>query len=250
MDGYGPETYGDGFADIYDDWYAEPTDTDACVARLTELARGGPVLELGVGTGRLAIPMAAGGLSVTGVDASAAMLDRLRAKPGGERVRVVLGDMADPPVDLTDAPGATGFTLVLVAYNTFFNLTDPARQRRCLERVATLLGPGGSLVLEAFVPVDGEHRGGALDVRAVEVDRVVLSASRHDADRQVVSGQHVELTEAGIRLRPWQVRYLRPVQIDALAAEVGLELTGRWAGWDEESFDDTSPTHVSQYRRA
>lgn len=248
MDGYGPASYGDGFADVYDDWYAEPTDTAACVERLAALAAGAPVLELGVGTGRLALPLATRGLDVTGVDASTAMLDRLRAKPGADRVHLVLGDMAELRVD--PPRGHDGFGLVVVAYNTFFNLADAADQRRCLARVAAVLAPGGSLVVEAFVPDDDAAAGGALEVRTVEADRVVLSASRHDPLGQLVRGQHIEVTEAGIRLRPWQVRYLRPDQLDALAADAGLGLVGRWAGWRHEPFDDTSTVHVSQYRTA
>jgi SAM-dependent methyltransferase len=246
MDGFGPANYGDGFADVYDDWYAEPTDTASCVERLATMASGAPVLELGVGTGRLALPLAARGLVVTGIDASTAMLDRLRAKPGAEQVHLVLGDMADLRVD--PPPGSDGFGLVVVAYNTFFNLADPADQQRCLGRVAALLAPGGSLVLEAFVPDDEAPAGGALEVRSVEGDRVVLSASRHDPLGQLVRGQHIEVTEAGVRLRPWLVRYLRPDQIDALAADAGLALVGRWSGWRDEPFDDASTVHVSEYR--
>src|SRR5262245_41087141 len=117
MDGYEASTYGDGFADVYDDWYGNVSDVDATVAGVASLAaaRGGDrVLELGVGTGRLALPLAARGLLVTGIDASPAMLDRLLAKPGAARVEAVLGDMAELPV-----PGR--YTVVFAAFNTFFN---------------------------------------------------------------------------------------------------------------------------------
>ena len=116
---------------MYDDWYGDITDTAACVETLQRLALGGPVLELGVGTGRLAIPSAGAGLGVTGVDLSAAMLQRMAAKPGGERVEAINGDMADPPV------GDRRFGLVFVAYNTLFNLTGPDAQQLCFRNVAT-----------------------------------------------------------------------------------------------------------------
>ena len=122
MDGYDPATYGDRFASVYDDWYAGITDAATCAALLADLADlehhagGGPVLELGVGTGRLALPLSELGVQVVGVDTSEAMLAELAAKPGGESIETVVGDMADPPV------GDRSFAVVFVAYNTLFNL--------------------------------------------------------------------------------------------------------------------------------
>lgn len=244
MEGYDDATYGERFADVYDEWYADLTDTDACVAALAGLAAGGPVLELGVGTGRLAIPLAATGVAVTGVDTSPAMLARLAAKPDGERVEAVLGDMAEPPV------GQRRFALVVAAYNTFFNLIDPGAQQRCLHAVGGHLAHGGRLVLEGFVPAEG--RIGPTDVvvpRTVTADRVVLSVTRSRPDDQELLGQYIDITEAGIRLRPWQIRYARPDQLDAMAADAGLRLVQRWAGWAGEEFGPDSPTHVSRYQR-
>ena len=266
-----PAQYGDAFADVYDDWYAASFDTDAAVAALTALAGTGPVLELGVGTGRLAIPLAATGLTVIGVDASAAMLERLAAKPGGSRVHPLLadmGDLLDAPssgsgVDATSpdhapagsptrlGPDALGaFALVFAAYNTFFNLTTDEAQRRCLESCTRLLAPDGALAVEAFVPTDEDVPRTSLDVRSVRPDAVVLTATEHDAVAQVISGQHVELTEAGVRLRPWNVRYRTPEQLDELAARAGLVRAERWGGWDGRAFDESCDTHVTVYRRA
>jgi len=242
MDGYDNATYGERFADVYDEWYADLTDTDACVATLVRLAGGGRVLELGVGTGRLAVPLAGRGLDVTGIDTSPAMLARLGAKPGGDRVVTVVGDMTDPPV------GQQRFALVIVAYNTFFNLTDPGAQQRCLHAVRGLLASGGRLVLEGFVPA--EDRIGPTDVvvpRTVNADRVVLSVTRSRPDDQELLGQYIDITEAGIRLRPWQIRYARPDQLDAMAAAAGLVLVDRWAGWRAEPFGPDSPGHISIY---
>lgn len=255
MSGYEPATYGDRFADVYDDWYGDVTDTDACVATVSELARSVAgdtrprVLELGVGTGRLAVPLAASGLDVTGVDASAAMLAALAAKPGGGAVRAVLGDMTDPPVDHPDVrPADDGFHVVLVAYNTLFNLVGDGQQERCLSRAGALLAPGGAMVIEAFVPAPDAASGDSVTTRQVTADRVVLSVSRTDADGRLAMGQYVDISEQGIRLRPWQVRWATPQELDATALAAGLELVERWSDWDRTPFTDEAPAHVSVYR--
>lgn len=245
MEGYDGATYGDRMADVYDDWYGEITDTAACVERLRQLAGEGPVLELGVGTGRLAIPLAATGLPVTGVDSSAAMLRRLAAKPGGGSVETIVGDMADPPF------GDRTFALVFVAYNTLFNLTAPGAQHACFCAIAERLIGGGRFVVEAFVP--GSDHAAPTDVvvpREVGADRVVLSVTRSRPDEQVLLGQYIDITESGIRLRPWHIRYAWPSELDAMANDAGLRLESRWAGWRDEPFDDDSQTHVSVYVRA
>jgi SAM-dependent methyltransferase len=239
--GYDAASYGDGMADVYDAWYAGLTGTEACVATLAELADGGPVLELGVGTGRLAIPLAARGVEVHGVDASAPMLEQLAAKPGGDAVRAVVGDMAGP---LPPGP----FPLVFVAYNTFFNLTTPEAQARCLRAVRAVLAPGGRFVLEAFVPDEEAPATQEVEVRTIDADRVVLHVSAHDPARREVRSQFVEITEGGIRLRPTFLHYLAPAELDALAGEAGLALATRWGGWDRLPFDDSSEVHVSVYR--
>jgi SAM-dependent methyltransferase len=249
VDGYEPSTYGERFAEVYDDWYGEVTDAAACADAVAALARangGGPVLELGIGSGRLALPLAERGLEVHGLDASPAMVARLRDKPGGERLPVTIGDMAELP--LVDPPP---FAVVLVAFNTFFNVPSEEGQRRCLARVAEVLAPGGAFVLEAFVPdAPGGHGvDGALTPRRITADEVVLSVSQRDRAAQTITGQYVHVTEAGIRLRPWHLRYATPEQLDVMAADAGLVLAGRRAGWREEPFTDESDVHVSVYRR-
>lgn len=246
MEGYDHATYGDRFAPVYDEWYDGITDADQCAALIAELADlghdlgGGPVLELGVGTGRLALPLAALGLHVVGVDSSAAMLDLLAAKPGGAAVEAVLGDMADPPV------GDRTFSVVLIAYNTLFNLVDVADQQRCLASAARRLLPGGSLVIEAFVPAAGRAEQ-SVTPRTITADRVVLSVSRSDPDSQEALGQYVDITEDGIKLRPWHIRWSTPEQLDELAADAGLVLADRWAGWDRAPFGPDAAAHVSRY---
>lgn len=258
MEGYGPSTYGDRFADVYDDWYHDVSDVDATVARIAALAepRGGRVLELGAGSGRLAIPLAERGLDVWAVDASAAMIERLRAKPGGDRVHAVVDDMSElgaPELSRPGAGGAAGeggFAVVLCAFNTLFNLTDTGAQRRCLARVADLLAPGGRLVVEAFVPPPGGERDaavGAVEPRHIGLDEVVLTVSRLDPATRTITGQHVQITEGGVRLRPWVLHYAAPGELDAMAAETGLTLVARHAGWRDEPFTASSATHVSLY---
>ncbi|MGD9704944.1 MAG: class I SAM-dependent methyltransferase [Acidimicrobiia bacterium] len=245
MRGYDEASYGDAFADIYDDWYADLTDASATVARLGRLAGAGPVLELGVGTGRIAVPLAvATGVPVFGVDASEQMLARLSAKPGGDLVTAVLGDMTG-----TGLP-AGSFTLVYVTYNTFFSILTDADQRLCCTAVASRLAPGGRFVIEAFVPVEPPQQGSVVELRSMAVDRVVLSVSIHDAASQRAEGHLIELTEGnGVRLRPWSIHYSTPEQLDVMAAEAGLELESRVAGWHDEPFDEASTHHVSTYRR-
>jgi SAM-dependent methyltransferase len=247
VEGYRADAYGEAMADVYDEWYAGVSDVDATVDALTRLvatAGGGRVLELGVGTGRLALPLAARGLQVTGVDVSPAMIARLTAKPGGDGIDLVVGDMAE---DLPEGP----FSLVFVAFNTFFGLTSREAQTRCFAEVADRLEPHGVFVVEAFVPDDEIIGGGArIEVRSMSADRVVLTVSRHDASTQRAEGQFVELTEAGgVRLRPWSLRYAPPAELDAMADEAGLALDQRWSAWDETPFTSDSSHHVSLYRQ-
>jgi SAM-dependent methyltransferase len=246
VDGYEPPSYGEAMADVYDEWYAELGDVATTVATLTRLAAGGPVLELGVGTGRLAIPLAETGLEVSGVDVSPAMLARLRAKPGGQQVTATVGDMARED-DLPAGP----FAVVVVAFNTFFSLTSAEEQARCFATVAARLAPDGSFVLEGFVPDDELIEAGSrVEVRSLSAHRVVLTVSRHDAAAQRSEGQFVELTEeGGIRLRPWSLRYAPPEELDSMATAAGLVLAERWSSWDGAPFTDDSTHHVSRYVR-
>jgi SAM-dependent methyltransferase len=238
--------YGRSFADVYDDWYADVSDVDATVARVAELAAaagGGRVLELGVGSGRLALPLAARGLDVTGIDLSDSMLDVLAAKSEAAALTVHRGDMAEADT-LVDGT----FSVVFVAFNTFFNLDSEQRQRRCLEGVSRILEPRGSFLVEAFVPTDPPDQVERdLSATRVELDRLVIAATEHDPSAQTITGQHVDITEAGVRLRPWRIRYATPVQIDEMAGDVGLVLAERHAGWLSEQITAAATSHVSRY---
>lgn len=243
-EGYDAATYGDRMAEFYDDLPMHPADSDAAVACLAELAAGGPVLELAVGTGRLALPLARRGVTVSGVDASEAMVAKLRAKPGGDRVAITIGDLAD-----VDVEGR--FSLVFIAYNTFFVLLDPGAQRACFARVTDHLTAGGRFVIEAFVPDPSRfERDQHIEVRHVGLDDAVLSVSRHDGSTQRVDSLLVRLANDGVRTWPVRLRYSYPNELDLMAELAGLRLEHRWGGWNREPFTGDSVKHVSVYAKA
>jgi len=257
MRGYTDSSYGDGFADVYDDWYADVTDVGATVELVAGLASESAsagdavprVLELGVGTGRLAFPLAEAGMDVIGVDTSDEMLAvfeqrRASATPEiAERARARRGDMA---VDLPGGP----FDAILVAYNTLFNLLDADAQRACFAAVAERLAPNGRFVVEAIVPDPEAPAGTSVNVRSMAADRVVLSVSDHRPGDQRTEGQFIELTEAGgVRLRPWAIRWCTPGELDDMAAGAGLSLVSRTADMAGTPWDEAADTHVSVYAR-
>ena len=243
-EGYDAATYGDRMADFYDELPTHPADADAAARCLADLADGGAALELGIGTGRLALPLAGQGVAVSGIDASAAMVARLRAKPGGAEIPVAIGDFADVGVD-------GRFSLIFVVYNTFFSLLDRDTQRGCFERVADRLAPRGRFVIEAFVPDPGRfERGQHLEVRHVGVDSAVVSVSRHDAPTQRVDSLLVRLADGGVRTWPVHIRYSYPDELDQMADGAGLRLEERWGGWEREPLTGDSVKHVSVYATA
>jgi SAM-dependent methyltransferase len=239
-----PAAYGERIAGIYDDLHGGMLDTDDAVACLAELAAGGPVLELGIGTGRLALPLVERGIEVHGIDASEAMVARLRSKPGGDRITVTTADFRDVPVDGT-------YPLIVVVFNTIFALMTQEDQVRCFEAVARHLSESGVFVVEAFVPDPSryvDHQ--STQTTRLEDDRVMLRASRHDPVGQRVESQHVILGEEGIRLYPVRLRYAWPAELDLMARLAGLGLRDRWGGWDRRPFDSESTKHVSVYARS
>jgi SAM-dependent methyltransferase len=244
MPEYDETTYGERIADVYDTLSEVPTDTSEAVAMLAELAAGGRVLELGIGTGRLALPLRQRGIDVEGIDASPAMVQRLRSKPGGGEVPVTLGSFATFKVD-------GRFSLIFVAFNTFFALLSQEDQLGCFGAVAAHLEPGGAFLIEAFVPdLSRFDRGQRLQATDVEVALVRIDAARHDPVGQRIVAQHMVLTEAGTRLYPVQLRYCWPSELDLMARLAGLRLESRLGGWLREPFTAASGKHVSIYRAA
>ncbi len=242
MEPYREETYGERFAGIYDDWYAEVD--DATVATLRELAQGGRALELGIGTGRVALPLQQSGVEVHGIDASEAMVARLRAKPGGESIPVTLGNFTDVAVE-------GQFSLIYVLVNTFFVLLTQDEQVRCFENVARHLTPEGAFLIEVFVPdltrfADRQ----AVRARQIGMDQVRLEASQLDPVNQQIMTQIVVLTGEGVRLYPVKVRFAWPAELDLMARLAGLHLRHRWEDWALTPFSARSGTHISVYGRA
>jgi SAM-dependent methyltransferase len=240
METYTASTYGERIAEVYDERH--DTFDEAAVRLLAELARGGRALELGVGTGRVALPLTGRGVEVHGIDASPAMVERLRAKPGGDAVAVTFGDFADVAVE-------GEFALVYVVFNTFFALLSQEAQVRCFRNVARRLAPGGVFLVEAFVPDVARYDGGQVN-RATEVttERVVYDVAQHDPARQYVTGQSVVITDGRVRLYPVQLRYAWPSELDLMARLAGLRLRERRGGWQREPFNG-SGKHVSVYER-
>lgn len=235
-------SFGEDVAERYDD--VPRGDEVAAVGFLEEMADQGPALELAVGTGRIALPLLSRGIRVDGVDISPAMVNRLRAKPGGEKISVTIGDFADVPVSGT-------YRLIFVVFNTMFNLLTQEDQVRCFENVAAHLADDGSFVIEAFVPGflyrlrDDQY----VDAETIGVDEVGLDVARHDPVKQLLTESHVSLSSGGIRLDPIVTRYAWPSELDLMARIAGLRLKERLGGWNREPFTSTSSNCVSVYGR-
>jgi SAM-dependent methyltransferase len=243
MDGDARAIYGDSWATFYDSVYSAPGRDQ--IQFLISRAQGGPVLELAVGSGRVALPIVAAGVAVDGVEISPRMIDQLRAKPLGSEVKVVATDMTDFTV-------SHPYPLIYLGFNTLFApLTEPL-QRSVFECVAAALAPGGRFVVECFVPDLGRFDRGQT-VRAVEVstDRVIVEYSMHDAVHQRTSSI-IEIRWADGRsvMLPVEVRYMFPDQVDAMATGAGFTLVERYEWYDETPFTDASPRHISVYGRA
>ncbi|MGI9021915.1 MAG: class I SAM-dependent DNA methyltransferase [Acidimicrobiales bacterium] len=243
MSDYDPQAYGASIADDYDRLYDGILDTDGAVACLAELAGEGPVLELGIGTGRLALPLAERGLTVRGVESSPAMVDQLRTRPGGAEIEVVIGDFADVQV-----PGP--FSLVVLALNTIFALPSQHAQVECFANAASHLAPGGRFVIEAWVPDPSRFVGGsAISVRRLRADHVSLDVAQLDPVGQRMTTTQVSLRDGEVRLYPANHRYAWPAEFDLMGRLAGLVLEQRWGGWERRPFTDVSAAHVSVYRR-
>lgn len=240
VQGFGPSTYGDGFADVYNDWYGTITDADATAAFVASCRAEGPVLELGVGSGRLVPALQAAGCTVIGLDASRSMLTQCPVE-----LATIQADLAALPLRQTPFAGAA-----VCAFNTLFNLPTAEAQLSLLRQVASTLITGGALVIEAITGAaltDGPPQ--SVGVSRMTASDLVLSATLLDTEAQTIQGQHVEITGAGVKMRPWLLRWTTPEQLDQLAALAGLTLAERFADWDRSDFTPESDKHISVYRR-
>lgn len=243
MNEYTASTYGDRIAGDYDEFY-RPVDVNERVDILEELAGGGRALELGIGTGTFALPLAARGIEVHGIEISEAMVNQLRAKEGGAKMPITIGDFADVEVD-----GA--FSLIFVISNTLFMLTEQEDQIRCFENVASHLDESGVFLVHAFVPdVSMFDRGQHVSGDLADLATVRMDVSIHDSMNQVVDFRHIDLTEERIKMYPGRLRYAWPSELDLMARLAGLRLRERWADWRRSPFTSESQSHVSIYERA
>ncbi|HKY15098.1 MAG TPA: methyltransferase domain-containing protein [Microthrixaceae bacterium] len=239
----GVAAYGDAFADVYDDWYPDG-ERSAEVVELLGVPGAGRLLELGVGTGTLAVPLARRGWSVCGLDSSAAMLERLAARARRDRVEVagIRGDAGDPAT-WPDGP----FEVVLAANNLVANLIAEHAPQRMLEGAAARLTPGGRLVVELMIVAPPPRRSRRL-VASPDTDGVRIHTDTDPATR-LIRGCHVTSSGDDLELRRWTVRWIDPSALDLRAARAGLGLDARWAGLDRSPYvEGESPRHVSTYR--
>ncbi len=236
-------SFGEDTASVYDEEEVRGDEAET-VAFLADVAREGPVLELAIGTGRIGLPLAATGVRVDGIDLSTAMVDRLRAKPGGDQLDVTIGDFA-----AVDRPGR--YRLIYVVFNTFFNLLTQDDQVRCFSNVAEHLTDEGVFVIEGATPwwLHRLDRGQYVDAEEIRPDRVTLDIGRYDPVTHLYDESHVSLSAGGVRLSPIVTRYCEPSELDLMARLADLHLHDRWGGWHGEPFTADSRRHVSVWGR-
>ena len=218
---------------------------ESMVAALAELARGGPALELAVGSGRIALPLAARGIKVDGIDNSTAMVDKMRERPGGDEISVTIGDFADVGVD-------GKYSLIYLVANSLECLTTQEKQIRCFENVAAHLLDDGRFVVESSLPAWMYELQENQYVRtaALDINYVALATARRDLVKQSLEQVVVILTHDHVRLMPVVFRYASPSEMDLMARLAGLELKERWGGWNREPLTpETGSTCISVYGR-
>jgi SAM-dependent methyltransferase len=242
MADYDESTYGERIAQVYDSFSGVfRNDASEAVEFLAPLAKGRRVLELGIGTGRIALPLAQRGIRMHGVDASPAMVEKLRGKPDGAEIPVEMGNFANLKI-------GGRFSLIYVVFNTFFALLTQEDQVRCFTRVAKRLTPDGAFVIEAFFPDLSQYdRGQRTETRLLSDDRTIMAATRVDAASQYVRSQHIVIDEGGIHRYPVELRFAYPPELDLMARIAGMRLRERWGGWDRRPFTSESANHVSVY---
>jgi SAM-dependent methyltransferase len=240
-----PEDYfGERVAERYDDPTDEmfqPTAVDPVVDFLAGLAGNGAALELGIGTGRIALPLAQRGIRVHGIDLSEAMVARLRAKPGGEQIGVTIGDFATTTVEGT-------FSLAYLVFNTINNLTTQDEQVACFQNVAAHLEPGGCFVIEVGVPPLRKLPPGET-VRAFTVSPTRLGFDEYDVVSQGLISHHYLVIDGGLEALSIPFRYVWPAELDLMARLAGMKLRDRFGGWKGEPFTSDSTKHVSVWEK-
>jgi len=240
QDGYFGElvaaTYDEGSNEMFDPGVVNPT-----VEFLAALAGDGRALELGIGTGRIALPLAARGVPVHGIELSKAMAARLRAKPGGEGIGVTIGDFSTAMADGT-------FRLAYLVFNTIMNLTTQAGQVACFRNVAEQLERGGCFVIETMVPYLQRLPPGERFV-VVDGSDTHWGIDEYDVANQGLISHHIEMVDGKVEKSTVPFRYVWPAELDLMAEMAGMELRDRWAGWIREPFTSESRSHVSVWQK-
>lgn len=242
---YGARFFGEHEAAVYDDLEAGMFDAAVVtpvVEMLAGLAGWGRALELGIGTGRIALPLAERGVRVQGIDASEAMVARLCAKPGGKEIDVTIGDFATTRVD-------GQFSLVYLVFNTIFNLITQDEQVACFQNAAGHLDAGGCFVVENTVP-DLQRLPPGQNISVIGVDARAMSFDVYDVVTQRLTSHHFVLSGERIGSYPVEGRYAWPSELDLMARLAGLSLRERWSGWKREPFTSLSRSHVSVYEKS
>jgi len=236
--------FGERAASVYDERAADmfdPAVLRPVVDLLADLAGHGPTLEFGIGTGRIALPLAQRGVRVIGIDNSEAMVARLRAKPGAADINVTIGNFATTRVD-------GEFTLVYLVFNTIFNLVTQEEQVACFQNAAMHLDSGGRFVIETHVP-DLQRLPLGQTIIPYRAEPEGLSFDVYDVVTQRFSSQHYVFAEDGVQAYPVEFRYAWPSELDLMGRLAGLTLSHRWAGWQRETFTSLSRSHVSVYQK-
>lgn len=236
--------FGERVAERYDKSAAdmfEPAVVDPAVDFLADLAGSGAALELGIGTGRIALPLALRGIRVHGIDLSEAMVARLRAKPGAEDIEVKIGDFATTRVEGT-------FTVAYLVFNTIHNLTTQDEQIACFENVAAHLEPGGCFVIEVGVPQLQRLPPGET-VRAFDISATHLGFDEFDVASQGLISHHYSVVDGELELHSVPFRYVWPAELDLMARLARMRLRERWSNWKREPFTSESRQHVSVWEK-
>ena len=237
--------FGERVAERYDDSSAEmfgPSKVEPVVDFLVELATDGSALELGIGTGRIALPLAQRGIRVHGIDLSEAMVAKLRAKPGASDIGVTVGDFATTTVEKR-------FSVAYLVFNTIMNLTTQDEQVACFQNVAAHLEPGGCFVIEVMVP-DLQRLPPGETVRPFTVSATRLGFDEYDIAAQGLISHHYWIDDGRFETVSMPFRYIWPAELDLMARLAGMSLRERWSGWGREPFTSDSTNHVSVWQKA
>jgi SAM-dependent methyltransferase len=236
--------FGDEVAETYDADVSDefdPVVIESIVSFLTDLAPDGSALEFGIGTGRIAVPLHERGLYVEGIDLSTSMVERMRRKPGGSELRVVIGDFATTSMNRT-------YDLVFLVFNTIMNLTSQEEQVACFANAATHLRPGGHFVVEVMIP-DLRRLPPGEAYRPFTVQPDALGFDEYDVANQGLISHHYRVHDHKSEVHSIPFRYVWPSELDLMATMVGMVLHERWSGWTREPFTSESVKHVSVWKK-